>query len=78
MKTAMRGLTRTEPMVQKQADELLDTITSTYCTLRDAVRRLKRADVELRRAGNADDPKRLNEAGTSYAIAKINLFKLVK
>lgn len=53
-------------------------MTATYCTLRDAVRRLKRADTELRRAGNADNPERLNRAGTDYAVAKINLFKLVK
>lgn len=62
----------------KQADELLDTITNTYCVLRDATRRLKRADTEMTRATNAGDPDRLNKAGTAYAIAKINLFKLVK
>lgn len=64
--------------MQKQADELLDRITQSYCDLRDATRRLKRADTELRRAGNADDPERLNRAGTAYAIAKSNLFKFVK
>lgn len=45
--------------------------------MRKAVRRLKRADTEMDRAGNVDDPPRLNKAGTAYAMAKISLFKLV-
>lgn len=40
------------------------------------IKRLRNADIELSRATTAADPARLNRAGTSYAIAKIRLFKL--
>jgi hypothetical protein len=62
----------------KQADDLLDEALAAYATLRGAVNRVKRADTEMRRAENSDDAQRLNRAGTAYAVAKIQLFKLVK
>lgn len=46
--------------------------------LRKAVRRLKRADTETSRADNSGEPVRINKAGTAYAMAKINLFNLVR
>lgn len=40
-----------------------------------ALKKFWRADRELYRAENAGEQPRLNKAGTSYAIAKIRLFK---
>ncbi len=49
---------------------------ATKALLVKAIKRLRRAETELRRAISAADPERQNRAGTSYAIAKIKLFDL--
>lgn len=41
-----------------------------------AVRRLERADIELRRAISSGDGERQNKAGTAYAVAKARLYRL--
>lgn len=53
-------------------------IMSEFDWIKKALRRLRNADVELRRAANSGDTVRINKAGTSYAMAKINLFHLMQ
>lgn len=49
----------------------------TKANLIAAVKSLRKADTEYRRAIAAAEQPRLSKAGTRYAIAKISLFHLV-
>ena len=49
---------------------------ATKAELLKAIKRLRNAETEMRRAMSAADPERQNRAGTVYAIAKIRLFGL--
>lgn len=55
-----------------------DTPTFLIATMAKAIRRLERADIELKRAIASGEQPRQANAGTSYALAKFNLFKLIK
>jgi len=46
--------------------------------LRKRIRSFERADVEYGRAKRAEEQPRLSNAGTSYAIAKIHLFRTAR